>query len=1056
MADAYREVPPEPIFPGLDPLSAIRHAVWDLLSRPDGFSVRRVALYFTKRHGPPPRDWLHCVVSCPHFELFVPRRHAIGDVPLLSCGAVFADGREHANATVIPCMRPGPLGNPFVVSESQGVATCVALYARLLEVGDIHSFEGAAVISHDYLSAAVDSLREREVSRIAELVARGADVSLRCADSCERRRRSTGAPCHTEVLAAHVRARAESRHAAIAAVPFLPVRDSVYGVPLSGGQPLDALVSRIRNDARVHVRRALPPGYFTLLEVRPEPSARLAAAIESLGTVAQPAVHALSAAQPFALAGAVGPLPIPTFEAPARFAHRNLDPRPDGETLMLPPPVANEPPIAPIEDAPPVDPDTSLLAYSLSEIIPASDLAAYRSWRRRMSRSVLLAERGELRASGLARPPDLVIRRPLPPFGSHIMDLTVYPFRPLLPSRWPDRPPSTDLNIRAWRREFRSHLSFTDRQLRGHVCHGVPAVGDCSHVAHLAAPHGSAYAHVDEWGAQMDAERARGWSSVGVPQAEGLITFPQRAVPTSMVERHGKWRLCHDLSWPPDDEFVESPNVADALVMPVRFARLSSLAHAVMVFVAAGLPTKGSKFDLSKAYKRHGQQRSTMWRRSCFRRDGSQSLDRIGFGQRDGPSSFSRATHFMVFIMRAELAYADACYPSRCPQVAAFLRARIDAAVLAGASNPASWAVLSFMMAMIDDFGLVSVDDPLFRIDGSPVLSPSGSQRSRAWLHFEVSTSIVWRLGHVLEPDDVLKFTRPADLFLLLGAVIDIDKEELVFDSDGPISKRARYTAALLEALAQRLLSVARVTSLAFKMLVVCETHPFGRQRLHAIFRALRCGRTGDIDLYVETEVRSALQYFLDLLRSTARLAVPLAPRLSFPYSDVDYLLVSFADASGAPQGGEDHSGGYGMWCVRGSTLYYIHGLFTPLELSRLSITILEALASFWAEVVFSRLCPLLTHLLSFTDNTGAEWSMRRETPHAAALQLVAQQRSSFLLERRLFARSLRVSSSSNVWADALSRQRVSSVIAEAVSIGLHTVEIPVPPGLRDVAYLLA
>ena len=96
--------------------------------------------------------------------------------PLLFCGAVFADGREHANATVIPCMRPGPLGNPFVVSASQGVVTCVALYARLLDVGDIRSFEGTAVISPDYLSAAVDSLREREVSRIAELVARGADL----------------------------------------------------------------------------------------------------------------------------------------------------------------------------------------------------------------------------------------------------------------------------------------------------------------------------------------------------------------------------------------------------------------------------------------------------------------------------------------------------------------------------------------------------------------------------------------------------------------------------------------------------------------------------------------------------------------------------------------------------------------------------------------------------------------------------------------------------------------------------------------------------------------
>ena len=1056
-AGVYREVPPEPIFPGLNPLSALRHAVWDLLFRPDGMSLRRLQREFTSRHGPPPHDWLQCIVSFPHFEFFTPKRHAIGDVPVLSCGSVFSDGRDHANALAIACMRPGPLGNPFPVSLAQDVHACVALYARLLDVRDIGQFPDAEICP-DYCSSAVDSLREREISRIVELVARGADVSLRCAFSCERRRRSTGAPCHTAVLAGHIRERATERHRAIAAVPFLPLTRSVYGLPLPDGEraAVDRLAARVRRDPSIHVRRALPPSYFTLMEVQPEPSARLAAAVASLAAVRVPAARALSSAQPMAFAGALGPLPIPTFEEPARFAHRNLDPRPDGETLMLPPPVTNVPPVVPIEDAPPADPPCDLVAHSLDEVVPPSDLAAYRKWRRRMDRSVLLAERGDQQACKHARPSDLFIPRSLPPFDNHVMDFTVFPFRPLLPSRWPDRPPSTDLDLRAWRREFRSHRTFTDRQLRGLMCHGNLSVGECSRSTYLAAPHGSAYAHVHEWSKQMEAERDRGWSVAGVPQAEGLITFPQRAAPTSMVERHGKWRLCHDLSWPPGDEPVDSPNSADAFVMVVRFARLCNLAHALMLFVAAGLPTKGSKFDLVKAYKKNGEQRATRWRRSCFGRSGSQSLDRTCFGQTDGPSSFSRSTHFMTFIMRAELAYADACYPSRCPRVAAFLRARIDAAVAAGASDPAAWAVLHFVMAMIDDFGLVSVDDLLFRIDGSAVLTPSGTQRTRSWLHFEVATSIVRRLGHALDPDDPSKFTRPSDFFVLLGAGIDIEQEQLVFDSDGPLSKRARYIIALLDALRQRYLSVARVTSLAFKMLVVCEMHPFGRQRLHAIFRALRHDRTGDIDLLTESEIRSALQYFLDLLQSSARIAVPLTPRLSFPYASVEYLLVSFADASGPPQRDESHAGGYGMWCVRSSTLFYIHGVFSSTELAQFSITTLEALASFWAEVVFSRLCPRLTHLLSFTDNTGAEWAMRREAPHSPALQRIAQQRAQFLRDSTLFARSLRVSSSSNVWADALSRQRVDAVLSEAVAIGLNPVEISLPPSVRDISYLLA
>ena len=48
---------------------------------------------------------------------------------------------------------------------------------------------------------------------------------------------------------------------------------------------------------------------------------------------------------------------------------------------------------------------------------------------------------------------------------------------------------------------------------------------------------------------------------------------------------------------------------------------------------------------------------------------------------------------------------------------------------------------------MIDDFGLVAVNDLLFRICGSPVLAPCGAQRTRSWLAFEVCLSVVLRFA---------------------------------------------------------------------------------------------------------------------------------------------------------------------------------------------------------------------------------------------------------------------------------------------------------------------
>ena len=600
-------------------------------------------------------------------------------------------------------------------------------------------------------------------------------------------------------------------------------------------------------------------------------------------------------------------------------------------------------------------------------------------------------------------------------------------------------------------------LTTPDRQLRSHISHGVPEVNSLARISYFAAPHGSAYSHYDAWVQQTAKERERGWARAGFERSYGLATWPTRVQPTSMVERRGSWRLCHDMSWPPSGsaDGVESPNDADYWVLVVAFCVLSQLALAAMIFVAAGLPVKLFKFDLSKAYKRTGEQRASTWRRVTWSDLRSQTLDRTCFGQRNGPESFSRQSTSMVFVMRRELAFMCECYPSRDPRVVAFVRLRLLLASRSAVPDPRSWAALFFVMAMIDDFGAAIVDDLLFRCDGSAVLDSSGRQRRRASMGLEVCESVVARYGHRLEKDDPLKYSLPCDCLLLLGGYIDLGPEELVFDDD----KRSRYAEALKLVLEAGSVAPSMLTSLAFKMLCVSECYPLARQWISPLFRALRGRRVSRIDLSVESDVANALDRLFRLLCSDVRLAVPLACRHSFPFASFEHLAVIFADASGPPAPFDPPVGsvpGYGAWTVRGTELSFFDGLWSEREAGELSITVLEAVVSFWALMLFTGAASTVSHVLEFSDNSGVEWSARRETPSAEFMQRVAERRATFLQSSGLFSRPCRVPSASNLWADALSRQRRDAVVAEARSLGLSVVMLRLPDAMRDVSWLLA
>ena len=1071
--DIHRQsLPPRPLVPELQRDSLYRwfemRATWDLLTRPDGLSMRALRNLFVQAHGEPSPMWFSVIVDSGWFEIFIPTRLPLAPLVLEEEGVIFTCLESVAHVRLVDCTRPGPLGNPFPVGDDQDVAiVCDACDELMLSGG-----AAAAVplrIDVSYLSESADVKRETELRDLASYVAHGGGIHLRCSASCAaRRRRHPDARCH--IFGIEVAIRARVRLAPIRPAAYFPASlgESSYH-PSRLASTSQAPLGRVEN-SRVHVKRAPLPLDLHLrsIEAQPAPSLVVAIAQAPQELLSSQGVALIPSSAFF---GVSAPPILSATEAPTAFSHRRLEPCTPGELLLMPFPKCNLPTWAPREDPPPPD-QPDLVAFRLEEIISRGALRQLRQWAKRANRAIALAIRGDARAAREARPDDLRLkwdRNTHYPFQGVPMDLTVYPFRSLQPSRWPDRPPNAEIDIRRFRREFRAHPDYGDRQLRGLLSHGAYC-GEPTHpISYYAVPHGSAFINATPWCSQMAAEVRRGWGRTDFQQSGGLAYWPQRCCPTSMVERKGSWRLCHDLSWPHPGtvEGVDSPNLEDAPVMIVTFVRISHLGRSASIMSLSGLPILFWKFDLSKAYKRSGQQAAGLWRRTTWSEFGSQTMERVPFGGADGPSFFSRQTNFMVFVIRRELEYADQSYPPRDPRVVAYQLARLEAAqsISKGQANDnRDWLILAFIMCFIDDFGACSIADLLFRIDGSPVRNAAGIQQHRAWLHWEVAILTVRRLGHILELDDPSKAVSPSRKMLLIGVQLDADRLEIELD---PL-KRLAYADSLHLWMQKGKIPAARLTSLAFKMLVVCECYPLARQWLHPIFRSLRGHRQRPIILCDETDVGDVLQRFFNLLSSEARIAVPMAARESFPFSDVEALLVYFSDASGddsyltlhAPDSSPDHlpkqSPGFGFWAVRGRKLLYSWGLFTPEEARALSINALELITMLWAEITLSPAQPDVSHVLAFTDNTAGEWTARRETPQALAMQLLAERRAEFLRQSSLFVRVGRVASADNRWADMFSRQRADEVLAEAVALGLTCERLHIPERARDLSWLIA
>jgi hypothetical protein len=754
--------------------------------------------------------------------------------------------------------------------------------------------------------------------------------------------------------------------------------------------------------------------------------------------------------------------------APAAFSHRQYDRRPDAESLRTPPTTPNRP-LTTFEFEPPLDVPMRT-ASDVGEILFAKPLARLHRHERRSQRMWRLAALGQYASARAAKPPDLqlnVRRSTRVAFRGVPMDLTSQPFRSLQPSRWPSRPPPGDLRIARIRREFRDHPDFTDRGLRSMLSHGNPSHGaSITNVIHLAGPHMGPLKHFQHWWPLVQKDVEKGWARTSFPAVVGY--WPLTVHPSGVVLQKGSWRRTDDMSWPPPpiDEESSRRNPAGVLahnamqfeVPFMVFVFIAMLTAAAATMLVAGVEVLLHYIDLRSAYKRTGQQLATLNMRLYSTPMGQQVNDTICFGQGDGPSSFSRQSGWMSFVMRRELTYADACHPTRCAAILAWQQMR-----LGSEGADASWAALFVLIVFIDDFGAASFNDLLWRLDGSPVLLADGSQRRRAFLHHEVKAFVVARFGH---DSGVDKEAWPAPCLVLLGLGIDLVAEVKRLDSE----KRERYAEAIAALVLNGRIGRARLLSLAFKLLVVCEVRPDARQWLHSIFRLLRRVDSAGLPcriFYVSAdalddgskEAAGDMLHFRELLKSADDITVPLASRSIFPLENDPSVLVKFDDASGRQaehlMQEADGTPGFGGCAVRRGDLFYMHGEWDTEELDALHISVLEAHQLFMSTfTLLDAVDSDVAYCIEFNDNVGAEFSAAREVPHAELMQRVIAQRSRMLRERNVFVLTERVPSATNEWADHLSRGRVSIVLQQAAALGLRCIRLTPSDDVRSTAYL--
>ena len=659
---------------------------------------------------------------------------------------------------------------------------------------------------------------------------------------------------------------------------------------------------------------------------------------------------------------------------------------------------------------------------------------------------------------------------------------------PLTHSRWPEDPPESDLKIdNAIRgaaadpaRFGAGDVGFGDQYVIASMAHGYEAP-DLEPAAIIGYPHVGALKHMEAVHKCIDKDRRQDgisgqqpWTVHGgdLPQV-----WPTRADPINIVMRNGKARMTIDKTMRLSELFASYNEAVDlADFDPIRMVRVEQLGRAIAIMLTAIGKVRQWKFDLDSFFRRTGKQRKGWWKNSYLLPDGYAFDKRVQFGQREAPVLTSRQSNFLVWLIKREIWLFDRRFPPRDPKLQAWVLLR---AALAGGSGVGSFScnftALAFVMCFVDDCGGSSIDDALLDEHGHPVLGrwhrafqcyvPAAADHvgavpmRRPDVHYAIALAVIMAVGHGAAAG---KGEPPCLAMEILGVFLDIVTRQRIL----PVEKCNAYAEAAVGVIDApvnqqdaRQIPYDIFNSLVHKLLHSAATVVLGRQHVHYCMAALRApNRLRTKAVLVFEPCISELRWWLDQFADPRRHCLPLASRVSFPFSDQTHTVVGYSDA--ARELDSPETSGFGAWTVFGDTVYYLAGLWESWELQGLSINVLELAAqnfSTFTLLAAAASCGrVVTHVLDFVDNTAAEYSSDRGRPHQADMQQLVRQRFDALDDAGVFSAVERIASVDNDWADGLSRgeERVLDVLRMIRASGLKAVRLEPIASWRDLSGL--
>jgi len=658
---------------------------------------------------------------------------------------------------------------------------------------------------------------------------------------------------------------------------------------------------------------------------------------------------------------------------------------------------------------------------------------------------------------------------------------------PLTRSRWPQDPPESDLDVPSVlgaiqpdpARFGEGDKGFSDKYVAAAMAHGFDAP-ELELATVLGYPHVGALKSaeaVDKMVAkdrrQDSVEGKQAWTEHGgdLPQV-----WPVRADPINIVWRAGKPRMTIDKSMRLCDAILsynESVDLGD--YDPVTMVRVGQLCRAASVQLTAGVGVRIWKFDLDSYFRRTGKQRRTWWQSGYILPDGYGFDKRIQFGQKEAPVLTSRESNLIVWAIRREIKFFDSVFRPTDARLRAWvlLRSMLATGQL---QDQELHVALCFCMLYVDDAGGASMDDELSYPGGGRMYgawhsgfecyvpcdagSAGATPMRRPDAHYAIALAVVVAFGHGAA---LGKGQAPSLRMDLLGVDIDVGR----YRRQVPAEKCKSYGSAAREALrspstGQDALRAPRgdFNSLVHKLLHASETVVLGRQHVHYCMQALRTENRmrEPVVLLFEPQIRE-LRWWVEQFDHPERHCLPLASRLSFPFSDSVTTLAAYSDAARELQ--SPSTSGFGAWTVYDGVMYWLAGLWTVAELQSLSINVLELAAANMSTFTFlehSRLSRRhVTHVVDFIDNTAAEYSADRGKPHQGQMRELVASRFDALDRLRVYPAAERITSTDNEWADGLSRgeERVADVLRFAHAAGLRTHRLQPHPVWRDTSRLM-